>query len=650
MSHLYKYIAISAVILPTLANAAERVVQFAGVVSSVTERRETTEFLDKVLCNLVIVNTSQTTSNQTIVGVNFYNYGYSGTDLNSARVFAPATAPGAGEELRYNQIMIHPSGGAATETSCIGKTLEPLATCVMQFITNTIPAGSSTIGVCAGNVRVQDSNPASPGFVVASGSASLIQEVRILGGVLSGAHFLSGPAFNNLSANPIDSTAVQTAAPTSAANAAGTGPQSSLPANMNIECRSRCRAVAPGVMQAISKSQNPGSDGNGGAQHGIGSVFDTVRAFCRGNGSSGTSAPYYTGKSFYDQLWTNSPPTSSSDAGTVTTTAITFGGVNGMQNQCTAAELGSLYLQTLKDCHYKYFQEQCINITEEVEKSFYEGVIGYTEESIYVAFARKFQYLAVQMETERTFVSKCMAPLGLFNIDAAGLPSAIASKADLAANPPKIASYPASGTPPSAACNAALYSNRADQSMGVVGNYIVQKVIPGGLRGNTSPFRYRVLPGGPNSYIPNDPAPSGTSSTSDSLLCDAVCGGAGGISSVSYHEPNLGLEAVIADNIGSRTLENANRMTFGGLAHKIAPPELAGGLVKEMLIGGFGTICSANASFLDYNNIKDTNAFISQSINGQFRYCENRPQGGSDDLLFGVQGLVSFPVNGGSPF
>ncbi|MCM0607216.1 MAG: hypothetical protein KA715_14090 [Xanthomonadaceae bacterium] len=639
---------------PHLSRAAERVVQFAGVVSSITERRETTEFLDKVLCNLVIVNTSQTSSTQKIVGVNFYNYGYSGVNLNSARVYAPATAPGTDEQIRYNQILIHPLGGADTDPSCIDKNLEPLGTCVMQFITNTIPAGSSTIGVCAGNVRVQDSDPAIPGFVVASGSASLIQEVKVLGGVLSGAHFLSGPAFTRAATtDPISAAG-------SAAGIIGATPVTQLPSNMNIECKNSCSGVATGVLQSLSRTQNPGTDFNQTAAHGDGSVFSTVRNFCRGNGSLNSPIAHSSGKQVYDALWTSTVPASinNSSVGPINS-GINISSGQPVFGNSTAANLAACntfsttkYASTLKECHYRYFQDRCIEIANEIEKQFYQGNIGYFEDNILTAFYWELSNLNSAMVGDQVFRNKCLLPLGLFNITSAGAPdpmntltTAVGSKA--------VVSYPGSTLPadvPSAACMTLLNSDNADRAMGAVGSYIVQSVAADALRGYTNPFRYSRLPAnGPAGQI-SFPPTGGASS----LLCDAICGGSFGYDGASgiIHEPNLGMEAGVLDNApGSQERDpTKSKITFGALAQKIAPPEFKGGLVKEILIGGYGTICSANEAFLDYNNIKDPGAFNSRSINGQYRYCENRPQGGSDDLLFGVQGLVGYPVNGGSPF
>ena len=632
------------VIFQTAAYSAERVVQFAGVVSSITERRETTEFLDKVLCNLVIVNTSQTVSNQIIVDVNFYNYGYSGGSITSTRI--SALNPPPADAVRYNQIFIDSPSGP----TCIGQTLHPLGTCVMQFITNTIPAGSSTVGVCAGNVRVKDELPSAPGFVVASGSASLIQEVKILGGVLSGAYFMSGPSSTQTgTTGGLIAPGATTTADGPKAAGITAGNEFTLPSNMNIECKTQCNATALqngpakyGIIQTLSRAQNPGTDGN--VTHGVGSVFDTVRAFCRS--STPPLTTYYSGKLMYDALWASGTAGGVSPSGNATgLTTSTFGSktaFSGGTGDCNTFATTN-YAKSLRECHWRYFEDHCVAIANELERQFYQGGLGYTEQDIVSAFQWEFNNLNNQMMTDQVFRNKCFLPMALLNQQNAATNADAnttqGSAATSAVAPNKFAAYPGTTADlPSANCiNNVLNTDKADQTIGYIGSTIVNTVVTDALNfsSNSTPFRYTNLSDG----------------ATPSRVCDAVCGGASvSVGASVIHEPNQGMEAGVIDNSATRGTEIGTKLTFGSLAQKIAPPEFGGGIVKEMLIGGFGTICSANDTFTTYNNIKDPTAFASQSINNHYRYCENRPQGGSDDLLFGVQGLIGFPVNGGSPF
>lgn len=650
----------------TTAWSAERVVQFAGLVSSITERKETTEFLDKVLCNIVIVNTSQTNSNQAIIDVNFYNYGYTGTgysSIRSARVQMSNT--GDAEAARYNQMLIH-GGSTAAGTSCIYNAgdnttaLEPLGTCVIQFTTNTIPAGSSTVGVCAGNVRVRDVDPAAPGFVVASGSASLIQEVKVLGGVLSGAHFLSGPAFSGAVGTAVvplstDAKSAVLGTSTPSADAIQT-----LPANMNLECRNSCMGVRAGVLQSISRRQNPHSNVNGGPTQG--SVFDTVRNFCKTSASGTGGTPYLSGRNVYDLLWTNAatlPNLSStrSDAFNLFTPAgstnATYGnaGKTAIHNSCNPSS--NLNLMTmLRECHYDFFAKECVQIADNIEKSFYQGGIGYHEYEIYAAFSREMEFLFDEMRRRSVFTNRCLNPGGLFNVYDSGNNILSPALTRNSSDPIRIAAYPASAaSDPANACFQSMYNGTPDTAIGYLSNYISEEIVPRALVGQQSPFEYTRSPGSSTTLF----IPGSGGTTDNPMICDAICGGAAAYRSPDFiHEPNLGMEAGILNSGRPREYgqsgNGTNKVTFGGLAQKITPPEFKGGLVKEFMIGGFGTICSANEGFTDWNNIKDASAFTAQSINGQYRYCSNRLQGGADDLLFGVQGVISYPVNGGSPF
>ena len=672
-------------------DAAERVVQFSGIVSSITERKETTEFLDKVLCNLVIVNTSQTASSQQIQDITFYNYGYSGANLRSAKV--QASSGGADPEFsRFNQMLIT-SGGSAPGTACVGvgggsPAMGPLDTCVVQFMTNTIPAGSSTIGVCSGNIRVSDASPGSPGFVIASGSASLIQEVKVLGGVLSGAHFLSGPNFGAdiAATGGFSSSAIAGNAGAVEMLAAGTPATApaafnKLPTNMNIGCRNSCLAQPVGVVQSLARHGNPSDQGpsiNGFLYSGT--VFNAVRDFCR---SDFGNTPPSSGWSIYENLWGDKSTANSwaNLPGGATITTARAAGVNtfvpafgpGIYGTAVAKSInqeclrgsgkpGQNFMHALRGCHYEIFKKECYQIVDELEKDFYDGNLGYSEGDLYNAFSYAFYNVYLRFNSEQVFLKSCYLPKILANkvgASGGGSFSPIDTVATVVGTQ-NSSSFPGDPTEaPTANCLASgagsLSSDSPDKAIGFLTDYISEVIVPNGFQSTQSPFVYSQTRSAGTSYIPSA---GGVANTT--VLCDAVCGGAAA-GTTGLHEPNLGLPAGTYDEgrgLAGDTSDGA-RLTYGSIGQKIAPPEFNGGLVKELMIGGFGTICSANVGFNDWNNIKDSSAtgpfgssasFNSQSINGQFRYCANRNNGGADDLLFGVQGLISFPVNGGSPF
>jgi len=84
--------------------------------------------------------------------------------------------------------------------------------------------------VCAGRIVVDDTNPDSPGSVVASGTLLTTQEATLLGGVLSGAYYASGTHL-------ADSSNLEPA-PSGFVYPDGNG--SNYTNNMNVFCQQAC--------------------------------------------------------------------------------------------------------------------------------------------------------------------------------------------------------------------------------------------------------------------------------------------------------------------------------------------------------------------------------------------------------------------------
>jgi hypothetical protein len=76
---------------------------------------------------------------------------------------------------------------------CIGETLEAGESCVFSVMTTPFAIQGINHTICSGILQVKDAVAERPGSVVASGALTVIQELQILGGGLTGALYSEGP-------------------------------------------------------------------------------------------------------------------------------------------------------------------------------------------------------------------------------------------------------------------------------------------------------------------------------------------------------------------------------------------------------------------------------------------------------------------------
>jgi hypothetical protein len=170
------------------ALAATRTVSFVGLSVASTTEDETANRASTSDCRIVVVNTG--TTSQDILGVTFISYNGQGGSTSTpvtaplpSNVFADRYDPGgagSGNDCTPNGTSTSPSAG-----------LQAGAFCVFDIVVSAA-SSSAQVAPCAGSIQVADTSPTSPGSVVAAGAIATSQEGLLLGGVLSGAMYLSG--------------------------------------------------------------------------------------------------------------------------------------------------------------------------------------------------------------------------------------------------------------------------------------------------------------------------------------------------------------------------------------------------------------------------------------------------------------------------
>jgi hypothetical protein len=150
--------------------AAQRIVSYAGLTGLELQTTRLANLNNNAFCTLMIVNTGGT--RQTLVSIQTLT-----------------TTLGAGSVLTTT------AAGALFNTCTPSADLIPGASCYVNYAVPTF-LGSERYGLCAGTITVQDFDPSLPGSVVATGNITVQQEAMVMGGVLSGAQYVSGQVTN----------------------------------------------------------------------------------------------------------------------------------------------------------------------------------------------------------------------------------------------------------------------------------------------------------------------------------------------------------------------------------------------------------------------------------------------------------------------
>lgn len=158
------------------SQAATRLIQFGGIAGSQPMTDEGNTKASTAFCFVLVTNTGMTRQK---VSASFIGYS------SQLQMTSDFTTPAAGDTGRYRR------GQPSTDCSGTNNEIGPGEYCIFRSIVNTISFDGHW-GVCTGRVRSDDVDPAQPGSVVAAGTVSIMQEARVLGGVLSGAYYASG--------------------------------------------------------------------------------------------------------------------------------------------------------------------------------------------------------------------------------------------------------------------------------------------------------------------------------------------------------------------------------------------------------------------------------------------------------------------------
>jgi hypothetical protein len=220
------------------ARAATRAVFFSGSSSIPYLSGGFADSAKVAYCSITIVNLS--TSSQRIESVEFLMPELSGATVRTR--YLPIAS--ASEQLKVEPDALEFSAAS----QCIGRALPRNSYCTLMKRVTTIPVAGIRNAHCSGKVTVSDVNASQPGSVVASGSVVTLQEVVVLGGVLSAAHYYGSPndvalttaaaKFDDLPSNR--PSGLSTLRSGSAGSGGGTG-------QMNLSCYANCIERVSGV-------------------------------------------------------------------------------------------------------------------------------------------------------------------------------------------------------------------------------------------------------------------------------------------------------------------------------------------------------------------------------------------------------------------
>ncbi|MEK7690570.1 MAG: hypothetical protein AAB425_06085 [Bdellovibrionota bacterium] len=166
------------------AMAASRTIQFTGVASSYFTTVAINNATTTAVCTVVVANTGAT--DQYVERVRFIEVSYTASTKSAS---FPDSANGDHAILTattYADSISNASTGCTATT-----TLSSGGICIFRFSQTTLPWNGRT-AVCSGQISVKDKDASKPGSVTASGAISLNQESLVVGGLMSGAMYLSG--------------------------------------------------------------------------------------------------------------------------------------------------------------------------------------------------------------------------------------------------------------------------------------------------------------------------------------------------------------------------------------------------------------------------------------------------------------------------
>lgn len=178
----------ASLLVPSASSAAARTVQFSGLAvlypsylnfpADVRFDKATT----RAVCQIVVTNLGAAAEKVTnFTAMDFNN---AGGDLATVQTFTTNVAGTVNFKSRL-------SSAGGTAANCMNVAIAQNQYCVFRYETDTMDFDEKQ-AVCSGRITVEDNVANNPGSLVAAGAIGYVQEVQVLGGILSSALYLSG--------------------------------------------------------------------------------------------------------------------------------------------------------------------------------------------------------------------------------------------------------------------------------------------------------------------------------------------------------------------------------------------------------------------------------------------------------------------------
>lgn len=166
--------------------AAVRSIQFSGLATVSYINSDFGNLAHYAYCSVVVSNNSAIS--QIVTDVKFQRV----DAFLKSRI--DSLAPDGTQDARIKKATSALTGPMKVELSkCIGEQIEAGESCVFSVMTTPFALQGINHAFCSGVIHVKDSVAERPGSVVASGAVTVIQELQILGGGLTGALYAEGP-------------------------------------------------------------------------------------------------------------------------------------------------------------------------------------------------------------------------------------------------------------------------------------------------------------------------------------------------------------------------------------------------------------------------------------------------------------------------
>jgi hypothetical protein len=171
----------------SISHANTRSISFLGQASSAYSMIELHNLSRLAACQITVMNISN--QNQNIDSISLWGFNPTTQKMVQTKYVKDGTKP-----ILWTHVRIDESGSSSDD--CLKSTvpLKPGAICHFRISTFSFRMSEAT-HLCGGTITVRDTDPKAQGSVIAAGSIATIQETKVIGGALSGAHYLSGPLF-----------------------------------------------------------------------------------------------------------------------------------------------------------------------------------------------------------------------------------------------------------------------------------------------------------------------------------------------------------------------------------------------------------------------------------------------------------------------